>query len=222
MKTILITGASRGIGRATAEKFLTEGWQVIGTGTETVSDFTHENFHYLQLDFLLKDSIEEAVSKIDSPVDVLFNNAGVAYSEDTSAGQIDLLRKVMEVNLFGHVSFTGKLVSSNLIKAGGLILNTSSQMGAFSRPVPDDRGWISPAYRISKASLNMYTRVLAAEMEDKNITVGSLDPEWVKTDMGGASAPKQASEVADEVFELATRENLETGQFWRRGEKRDW
>ena len=80
---------------------------------------------------------------------------------------------------------------------------------------------------MAKASLNMYTRFLAFRLKERNITVSSLDPGWVRTDMGfagageGAKPDREPSEPAAEIFQLVTSK-VETGQFWHKGHKREW
>jgi NAD(P)-dependent dehydrogenase (short-subunit alcohol dehydrogenase family) len=67
----------------------------------------------------------------------------------------------------------------------------------------------------------MYTRTLASRLKDRNITVSSFDPGWVKTDMGGKGALREPSEPAEELFELATSK-VESGYFWHQGRKKAW
>ena len=62
----------------------------------------------------------------------------------------------------------------------------------------------------------MYTRQLAAQLQEKGILVSIVDPGWVKTDMGGPNAVREAEEPANEIYELATRANVPRGMFWQR------
>ncbi len=62
---------------------------------------------------------------------------------------------------------------------------------------------------------------MSYQLRDKGVTVSSLDPGWVRTDMGGEDAPINPEEVAEEIFDLASRK-VETGQFWLHGKKRSW
>jgi NAD(P)-dependent dehydrogenase (short-subunit alcohol dehydrogenase family) len=75
-------------------------------------------------------------------------------------------------------------------------------------------------YKISKAALNMVTRCLAIRL-DGQITVSSVHPGWVKTDMGGDDADIEPEEAAEDIFTLANSQ-VETGQFWFKGEKFPW
>ena len=127
---------------------------------------------------------------------------------------IDLLRKTLEVNLIGTIDFTQKILS--LVEDQGHIVNISSRQGSL--------GYASntsdPSYRISKAALNMFTRILAIHLQDK-ITVSSVHPGWVKTDMGGQNADMEPQEAAKYIYDLAVS-RPETGQFWFKGEKFPW
>lgn len=95
---------------------------------------------------------------------------------------------------------------------------TSSQGGSMTDPVG---GW-SPAYCLSKSFLNAITRHLANELSGRNISVNAFDPGWVKTDMGGPSAPRQVEEGADTVVWLATSEKISTGKFYRSRKEIPW
>ncbi|HAV11692.1 MAG TPA: SDR family oxidoreductase [Candidatus Moranbacteria bacterium] len=225
MKTALITGASRGIGKATAEKFLANGWKVIGTSISGKLPFENENLEAMQLDLSGPESIEKTIQGIlesGARLDVLVNNAGVALDSWDAGVDLEKVRKTFEVNLFGLIDFTEKLLSA--INGGGHIINLSSRYGSFSMPVQDDT---SIGYMMSKASLNMYTRFLAFRLKNNNIKVSSIHPGWIKTDMGNSSATetekpeKEPEQAAGDIYKLATAE-VETGQFWFEGKKMEW
>ena len=225
MKTIVITGASRGIGLATATRFLEEGWQVVGTYNKTRIPIENANCIGVQLDQGDTPSIKRAVEEIKQKayqIDVLINNAGITL--DWVEPQIDLekIRKTFEVNLFGVIDLTEQLLPKML--ASSHIINIDSSYGAFSLPIDDES---STGYRLSKAALNMYTRTLAFRLKEKGIIVSSLDPGWVKTDMGNLGLSdkerpdREPEEVANDIYQLVTTVQ-ESGQFWRLGKKTDW
>ena len=91
--------------------------------------------------------------------------------------------------------------------------------GSFSENMNDG---YAPAYRISKAALNMYTHTRSKSLKEQNIILSSIDPGWVKTDMGGKEAQREPEEAAEDIYNLAIRDDIETGQFWRQGKKRSW
>lgn len=218
MKTIVITGASRGIGKALAERFLKNGDFVIGTSTSGTSPIEHERLLMLQLDLANPESIEACTkSIIDSgkTIDILINNAGTwSGIEDDPIIYLDILRKTLEVNLFGAVDFTERLIP--ILNEGGHIVNVSSRAGSMTNTNHSNY----PDYKISKAALNMVTRCLAIRLEGR-ITVSSVHPGWVKTDMGGSDADIEPAEAAEDIFTLANSKP-ETGQFWFKGEKFPW
>ena len=221
MKSVFITGASRGIGKATTEKFLKEGWEVIGTSTNG-EGWENNNLLWIQLDLSDLRSIEQSANTLaeHGPIDVLINNAGIWPDEEERSGvaiSMSTLRKVLEVNLIGTIDLTERLLAANLIKKGGHIISMGSMAGAITGKVGD----FVPSYKISKVGLSMYTRTLAVRLNDKDITVSILDPGWVSTDMGGAEAPRLPEEPANEYFELVTKK-VPTGRFWREGKERSW
>ena len=202
----MITGASRGIGLATAKEFRKNGWFVLGTSTS--------GGEFIQLDLRDESSISAAASKIKTQhpqIDVLINNAGIGIEPDENKMDMQMLRSTLEVNLIGTISFTEKILES----ITGHVIFVSSKMASL---VEFDSG-ICPAYCISKTALNMYGKTLADRL--KNITVSAFDPGWVKTDMGGPGAPRNAETPAKELFTLANSK-VATGHFWFKGKTRSW
>lgn len=221
MNTVVITGVSRGIGKALAHKFLNEGYSVIGTSVNGEVDFSHENLKVLQLDLTKSDSIKNCTEQIEK-ADILINNAGVLLDDEITELHNDALRQTLEVNLIGTSDFTEKILEK--VSPGGHILFASSSAGSISEADYKTHSHHPnqyPAYKISKAALNMYMRTLAMRM-DKKIKVSSYHPGWVKSEMGGDDAPMTPEEAADYIFKTATDKNLETGQFWFKGEKYPW
>lgn len=225
MKTVIITGANGGIGQATAKKFLNEGWKVFGASLTGQIDFEHENLQSIAFDLTDPKSIENTantITKTGEKIDVLINCAGVALDSWDEGVNMDKVRKTFEVNLFGLIDFTEKILP--IINRGGHIVNLSSRYGSFIMPIDDNT---SIGYRMAKASLNMYTRFLAFRLKDQNINVSSVNPGWVKTAMGfdgateNSKPDREPEEPAQEIYDLATSD-VESGQFWYKGTKQDW
>ncbi len=218
MKNVVITGVSRGIGKALAQKFLAAGFFVIGTSTKGQTDLKHENLIVLQLDLSIPQSIEQCAIKIldlNKPIEILINNAAIFVGQDDKKQiYLDVLRKTLEVDLIGQIDFAQRVLTA--IKDNGHIVNVSSRFGSLTNTT--DLG--DPSYRISKAGLNMFTRILASKLKNK-VTVSSVHPGSVQTDMGMAGAPMTPEEAADDLYQLAVS-RPESGQFWFKGEKLPW
>ncbi len=160
------------------------------------------------------DRFVEHVEKRHGAPAILVNNAGV-YPEDPDAKVVDtrtaLWRETFETNLFGAVRLCRVVVPLMQRVGYGRVVNLSSGLGQISQ-----MGAGSPAYRVSKAALNAFTATLAAEVKDTGILVNSMSPGWVRTDMGGADAPRGVEEGADTAVWLAMLPaGGPTGQFFR-------
>lgn len=220
MKKVVITGASRGIGKATAEKFLAEGWSVLGTSMNGTG-WDHEHISWVQLDLSKPESVISAVEAIqkEGPFDVVINNAAM-YVPDEDFPDAPITRgnlaATLEVNVIGTIDITERLLGA-LVPHGHIII-LGSRSGALVVPEVNTS---SPSYRISKTALNMYTRLLAQRLHDTALTVSIVDPGWVRTDMGGDDAERDPKEPAEEIFALATSE-VPSGKFWREGKERAW
>ncbi len=222
MKTVVITGTTRGIGRALANKFLNKGFRVIGTATSGKTDINDTNFSVVKLDYLDPKSIEKAAKEITNmapQIDILINNSGINL-EDWNFVEVRMatLRKTLEVNLLGLIDFTETLVGK--VSKKGQILNISSRLGSLTLKATNNSA-DNPSYRISKAALNMYTKVLAARLEKQGVIVSAVHPGWVKTEMGGDEAPMKPEESAEKIFKLATSSH-KTGKFWFDGKEFPW
>jgi len=225
MNTAVITGASRGIGRATALAFLAAGWRVIGTYHRREADIAHPDFSQVVLDLSEPASIAAAAEEIvrRAPhIHALINNAAVLLDYASASAVADLVRDTLEVNVVGTIDVTERLLAH--MKSGAHIVNVDSNIGSFVHPVEEDS---AVGYRISKAALNMYTRTLARRIAPQGILVSSLDPGWVDTDMGraGGDVPDRTpEEPGAEIFTLvaSVHDIALSGQFWRFGEVRPW
>jgi NAD(P)-dependent dehydrogenase (short-subunit alcohol dehydrogenase family) len=221
MKQLIITGCSRGIGLALASEALASSrYSVVGTSTTGDCSLHGASFACRALRLDQEASIRAFAASIEESgvqVDGLINNAAILL-EDWSNPAIDLgqLRQTFEVNVFGTIALTEALMPC--LKPGAHIINLSSGWGAFSAPSFDAA---VPHYKMSKAALNMYTKLLAARLAPLAITVSAVDPGWVQTDMGTRHAPKSPHEAAREILGLLERE-LPSGGFWQEGAPRGW
>jgi len=218
-RNIFITGASRGIGRALAERFLSNGDFVIGTSITGQADFQHDNLIFLPLDLSFSNSIVECLERflaLDKKIDVVINNAGILLDDWNGSGfNVQMLRDTLKVNLISQVDLTEKLLAS--INKGGQIVNVSSILGSLTLTL--GTGVMTPAYSISKTALNMYTKTLSERLKGQ-VLVSSVHPGNVKTDLNeeGTISPREA---AEDIFKLV-ESKPETGQFWFKGRRMDW
>ena len=133
-------------------------------------------------------------------LDILVNNAGVYLDEGMSVFDIDenLMRQTMEVNFHGAFRMFRRFVP--LMKQNGFrrIVNISSGYGAMSQ-----MAGYTAAYRISKASLNALTFIMADELRNTSIKVNAVCPGWVSTNMGGSLAPTSPRSAAEDIAHFA-------------------
>lgn len=222
MKHIVVTGCSRGIGQAVVEVLLArDDYHIIGTSTSGNSTFdgqTRFTGYALQLDDA--ESIAQFVSSLSEQnmaIDGLVNNAAVLLDEDDAVVvDRDALQRTFAVNAFGTVELTEKLLP--YMRAKSQIINLSSNWGTFSDPAFSEA---YPHYKMSKAALNMYTKLLAKRLSAEAIRVSALDPGWVQTDMGGMNAARKPADVAQEVVKLFEDEGP-SGCLWKSGKTREW
>ncbi|XP_065576499.1 uncharacterized protein LOC136037680 isoform X3 [Artemia franciscana] len=207
MKTVLITGSSRGIGLGLVKEYVKNGYKVVATcrDPETASDLKSTLAETNQpsaiaLDVASDDSIfkaAEEVSKIVDSIDILINNAGVAaknHPNDPAIGvdREDALR-VYSTNVIGPLKVTEAFLP--LLRKGNekKVINVSSDSGSLAKATP----WlILNTYCASKAALNMVTRYQAFELKD--FIVVAIEPDWVDTRLGSFDPNSPANMGVDE------------------------
>jgi len=123
----------------------------------------------------------------------------------------DAFRDTFEANVFGAIEVCRVFVPSMVKRRYGRVVNVSSGAGQLA-----SASAYAPAYSISKAALNKFTRILAATYENRGVLVNAVDPGWVRTDMGGRSAPRSLEQGVETTLWLATLpDDGPTGGFFR-------
>ena len=196
MKTVVITGANRGIGLEHTRCYAERGVQVFAT-VRSVADAmelhalaarSNGAVKVVEYDAALPDGhrlLRDAVG--DNPVDVLLANAGIMGDMAQMFGSIDTeeMLELFRVNSIAPLRLA-QAFADNVAKSDRkLIAFQSSQMGS----IGDNKSGGYYAYRASKAALNMTARGIANDLKSRGIIAVTLHPGWVKTRMGGSSAP---------------------------------
>lgn len=180
-KVILITGASSGIGMASAIYFAEQGWDVAATmrDRKLLNEFKdHPNIKSFELDVTSVDSVQNAMEDILKTffkIDVLFNNAGYALAGPFEAIADQDIRKQFETNLFGVMNVTRAVLPHFRARKSGLILNTTSSGGNFTFP-------LYSVYNSTKWALEGFMEALQYELTPFNIVIKNLAPGAVKSE----------------------------------------
>ncbi|TAE75687.1 MAG: SDR family oxidoreductase [Bacteroidetes bacterium] len=186
MKTILITGASSGIGKATAIYFQQKGWNVIATmrTPQNETELTaFQNIKLVQLDVTDDKSIENATSesiKLFGGVDVVVNNAGYGAVGAFEAATQAQIKRQFDTNLFGLMNVTKAFLPHFRSKKAGLFINISSIGGAVTFPT-------FSLYHSTKWAVEGFSESLGFELAELGIGVKIVQPGGVKTDFAGRS-----------------------------------
>lgn len=185
-KVVVITGASSGIGLATANFLVEKGYKVYGLA---LNDFEAENFTYYKCDITKDEQITEVVEKIyaqEKRIDVLINNAGMGISgavEHTKNSSIDL---IYNVNVFGTIKMT-RAVLPYMKETGGNIINLSSVASELAIP-------FQSFYSATKASIQAFALALRNEVRPFNIKVSCVLPGDTKTGFTSARVKNEIEE----------------------------
>lgn len=184
-KTILITGASTGLGNATAKLFAERGWNVIATmrRPEQASDLAAiDNIRLLELDVTQPEQITKAATEAlaSGPVDVLFNNAGYGLAGPFEGATDEQIVRQLDTNLLGVMRVTQAFVPYFRERKAGLILTTTSIGGLVTFP-------FNSVYHATKWALEGWSESLAFELNPFGIRVKTVAPGGIKTDFTGRS-----------------------------------
>jgi len=218
-KIAFISGANRGIGYRLVTQLAAKSYRVIAgyrdeARAETLLAQQSDNLHPFKVDVTVPqmlDALRDFIENHFGKIDLLINNAGILQSRHHHLNELEWsdIARHFDVNVGGAFLATKHLYP--LLKQGDAakIVNISSRLGSIALS-----GGSSVAYSISKAALNMLTKSQANEFRADGVTVISIHPGWVRTDMGGSAAPLRPEESAAHI--INTIEQLspdQTGQF---------
>ncbi len=220
----LVTGGNRGIGLETCRQLARLGIKVIlgsrdlAKGVAAAREMIEAGLpvEARQLDVANAQSIRECMNWVRRDmgrIDILVNNAGIMIEEADAdpLEELEIVRDTMQTNVYGPLLLSRLAIPIMKSRRHGRIVNLSSSMGSLTEM---GAGYI--AYRLSKAGINVVTRVLAAETEGMGILVNSVDPGWVQSVMGGSSATRTLYKGAETVVWLATiPDSGPSGLFFR-------
>ena len=218
-KTVLLTGASKGIGYALFNLFIKNGYNVIGTSrTETKLSSADNSAEHIRLDLADMESIknfEKFIIDNEIKIDILVNNAAIGLDLNTSLPDENSFRQTFDTNVTGTVFFTESML--NHLNENGKIINISSKMGSIAVCQKTD----SVAYRMSKTALNMYSKILTNRLLGKQ-SIATIHPGWVKTELteNNINAPLSKEESAENIFEFI-QSDYKTGIYWDAPEKKE-
>ena len=217
----LVTGANRGIGKEVSRQLAERGYRVLLAGRSVdkaksaAAELGNDKLIPVQLDVADPQSIaalHERVQQEFGRLDVLINNAAINYDTWQRAINADLnmVRDTFETNVYGPWLLCQTFVPLLRQSPHPRIVNVSSGAGSLN-----DMGGGTPAYSMTKASLNALTRMLAAELGGDQILVNAICPGWVATDMGGGGGRPVADGASGIVWAAMLPDDGPSGGFFR-------
>ncbi|MET3710547.1 serine 3-dehydrogenase [Sphingomonas trueperi] len=213
MPTVLITGATAGIGEASVRAFADAGWHVVATGrrADRLEKLAGERVHTLAFDIRDEAARDAALDSLPAPfsdIDLLINNAGLALGlEPAQKASLDNWRTMIDTNVTALVSITHKLMPGLVARKGGII-NLSSVAATY--PYPGGN-----VYGATKAFVRQFTLNLRADLIGTGVRVTSIEPGMVETEFTLVRTGSQ--EASDKVYagvNPMTAEDIAETMLW--------
>jgi NAD(P)-dependent dehydrogenase (short-subunit alcohol dehydrogenase family) len=226
----LVTGANRGLGFETCRQLAQLGLTVILSardltkGEVAAKQLIERGLDviFYELDVLNQSHMNRIIRQIEQRfgrLDVLVNNAAILYDTWQSAvnAELEIVNQALASNLFGPWKLSQLCIPLMKRNNYGRIVNVSSGAGSLHY-----MGSGSPAYSVSKAALNAFSRILAADLHGTGILVNSVDPGWVATDMGGRGGRPVEDGAKGIVWTATLPDNGPSGGFFFDGKHAPW
>jgi NAD(P)-dependent dehydrogenase (short-subunit alcohol dehydrogenase family) len=226
----LVTGANRGLGFETCRQLAQLGLTVILSardltkGEVAAKQLIERGLDviFYELDVLNQSHMNRIIRQIEQRfgrLDVLVNNAAILYDTWQSAvnAELEIVNQALASNLFGPWKLSQLCIPLMKRNNYGRIVNVSSGAGSLHY-----MGSGSPAYSVSKAALNAFTRILAADLHGTGILVNSVDPGWAATDMGGRGGRPVEDGAKGIVWTATLPDNGPSGGFFFDGKHAPW
>jgi NAD(P)-dependent dehydrogenase (short-subunit alcohol dehydrogenase family) len=226
----LVTGANRGLGFETCHQLAQLGLTVILSARDlTKGEIAAKQLIergldviFYELDVLNQSHMNRIIRQIEQRfgrLDVLVNNAAILYDTWQSAvnAELEIVNQALASNLFGPWKLSQLCIPLMKRNNYGRIVNVSSGAGSLHY-----MGSGSPAYSVSKAALNAFSRILAADLHGTGILVNSVDPGWVATDMGGRGGRPVEDGAKGIVWAATLPDNGPSGGFFFDGKHAPW
>jgi len=230
VQTILITGASKGLGLGFATRFAADGWRVLAScrdpalanGLNALADASGGRVRIDYLDVTDHASIDRyAASLLGEPVDILFNNAGIQGPQPQNFGTTDYesWANVMRTNVFGVMKMSEAFIEHVARSGRKLIVNVSSGTSSIANKTDATLSGSAKGelylYRSSKTALNMVSRCMAWELKPRGVAVVMLGPGWVRTALGSDQAKFSVDESVVNCTPMIQSWTLgDTGRFY--------
>ncbi|KAE9553460.1 hypothetical protein FO519_003332 [Halicephalobus sp. NKZ332] len=236
----LVTGSNRGLGLAIVKELLkVKGIENIFAGCRDPSQAndlnelakSHKSVHVVKLDVEKDEDISEVVKYVEKVVDgkglnVLVNNAAILTQNGADYKNPDrkIMDRHMSVNVVSPVMITSAflplLQKDSTADKPSLVVNISSDCGSVTDATNVGAAWGNFAYGMTKAALNQYTRYLSTEVSYNHIVTVVVHPGWLRTDMGGGSAPLSPDDGAKAVVHTMEKLTIkDNGRFMDRNGK---
>ena len=240
MKTVLITGANKGIGFETAKQlaqlnhFVYLGSRDKQHGLEAVKKLNEQgitNIETIVIDVTDINSVRQAKQELENKIDaldILINNAGIAgdLPQDFVTGSIENLRRIFDTHFFGTIQTTQEFLPLLKKSAEASIINVSSEVGSIALRTEAGRNTNRDkynAYGASKTALNAFTVMLANELNNDGIRVNSVTPGYTATDLNQFQGAKAVEDGAVPIVKLATQSHPgTTAKFFKDGGEVRW